>query len=313
MKLVRFKILKAAGVIPVLLLTACFTGIESTPKITADQLKKEKIQSGSPEETMSVTIAPERPSTWMPGRQYLVSDPRIKLVFSGTSEDKLPQPGDTLIYTGNEGLPSLMGTTNVAFKFLNKKNQADTLTYISDVSPEDLAERRRLDIPFMIDLQLVATADSQLVGKELFIMTPYRYDMNNRPVNGRKFIKVTVNRAVAGNADYPIRLLLTDCDSKQFSVLMTTGNDRSSTRNFATLFSIKDPRERYPMISDENWEAITYSRVLPYMTRDEARMAVGSPTEIDRGRNYSSSYERWIYPNGAYLVFEDGLLKSFRI
>lgn len=94
---------------------------------------------------------------------------------------------------------------------------------------------------------------------------------------------------------------------------MTTGTDRSSTRNFATLFSLTDPRLRYPAITDENWEAITYSRVRPYMTRDEARMAVGSPNEIDRGRNYSAAYERWIYPNGAYLIFEDGLLKSFRI
>lgn len=313
MILTRLTGLTASAVVSLLLMTACFTGIESTPKITAEQLKKEKIPSGTQEETMAASILPVRPSEWEPGRAYLVSDSRIKLVFSGTPESQLPVPGDTLIYIGRSGMPSLMGTTNVALKFVNKKAVSDTLTYIAEVSPEELADRRRFDIPFMVDLQLVATADSILSGKELYIMTPYRYDENNRPINGRKFIKVNVRNVEAGNADYPVRINLTDSDSKKFSVLMTSGTDRNSTRNFATLFSLTDPRLRYPAITDENWEAITYSRVRPYMTRDEARMAVGSPTEIDRGRNYSATYERWIYPNGAYLIFEDGLLKSFRI
>ncbi len=294
-------------------LTACFTGIESTPKITADELKKDKKQPTSAEDELSAIIIPDSPSTWQPGRQYLVADNRIKLIFSTVDEKRLPSVGDTVIYNGFSSVPSLTGTTNVALKFHKKNDPTDILTYIAEISPDDFLQRQRVDIPFLVDLSLVNKANQLLGGKSLYIMSPYRYDMENHAVNGRKYIRVTVNNAVAGNADYPIRVNLTDIDNKSFSVLMTTGTDRSSTRNFSTLFSTTDPRQRYQSITDENWEAITYSRLKPYMTRDEARLAVGSPTEIDRGHSYSSAYERWVYPNGTYIIFEDGIIKSFRL
>lgn len=299
--------------IAVFSLTACFTGIESTPKITADELKKDKKQPTAAEDEMSAIIIPDKPATWQAGRQYLVADERIKLIFSTIDEHRLPSVGDTIIYDGFSGVPSLTGTTNVALKFHKKNDPTDILTYVAEISPDDFSQRQRVNIPFLVDLSLVDKANDLLAGKTLYIMSPYRYDADNRPSYGRKYIKVNVNNAVAGNADYPIRVYLTDIDGKSFSVLMTTGTDRSSTRNFSTLFSMTDPRLRYQSITDENWEAITNSRVKPYMTRDEARLAVGAPTEIDRGHSYSSAYERWVYPNGTYIIFEDGIIKSFRL
>lgn len=35
------------------------------------------------------------------------------------------------------------------------------------------------------------------------------------------------------------------------------------------------------------------------------------PESIDRGYNQSAAYERWNYPDGRYLLFEDGLLMRF--
>lgn len=48
------------------------------------------------------------------------------------------------------------------------------------------------------------------------------------------------------------------------------------------------------------------------MTRDEARLALGAPANIDRRPGYSFMREIWTYENGIFLIFEDGLLKSFR-
>lgn len=313
MTLGLFSRLAATVTIAVFSLTACFTGIESTPKITADELKKAKKQATSTEDQISAVIIPDSPSTWQTGREYLVADERIKLIFNAVDEQRLPSVGDTVIYVGYNGVPSLTGTTNIALNFHKKNDPTDILTYVAEISPDDFMQRQRIDIPFMVDLSLVNKAKQLLTGKTLYIMSPYRYDSQNRAINGRKYIKVTVNNAVAGNADYPIRVNLTDIDNKTFSVLMTTGTDRSSTRNFSTLFSMTDPRLRHQSITDENWEAITYSRLKPYMTRDEARLAIGSPAEIDRGHSYSSAYERWVYPNGTYIIFEDGIIKSYRL
>ena len=49
------------------------------------------------------------------------------------------------------------------------------------------------------------------------------------------------------------------------------------------------------------------------MPRDECRLSLGAPKDVDYGRSYSSAYEQWTYSNGAYLIFEDGLLKRYRL
>ena len=131
-------------------------------------------------------------------------------------------------------------------------------------------------------------------------------------MTGRKFVPVTVDRVTAGNTDYPFRVVFTDENGESRCMLMSGSRSATSTRNFQSLFSIDNPRLRYPMITDENWEAITNGRVRREMTRDEARLALGSPSDVVYGNNYNFTYERWIYPGGIYLVFEDGILKSFR-
>lgn len=48
------------------------------------------------------------------------------------------------------------------------------------------------------------------------------------------------------------------------------------------------------------------------MTRDECRLSLGAPDNIDRRAGYSVLREVWSYENGRYLIFEDGLLRSYR-
>ena len=50
------------------------------------------------------------------------------------------------------------------------------------------------------------------------------------------------------------------------------------------------------------------------MTRDECRLALGTPDSIDRATTVGNThFERWSYENGVYLLFEDGYLSKFRM
>ena len=95
-------------------------------------------------------------------------------------------------------------------------------------------------------------------------------------------------------------------------VYMSIGRSRAATRNFDTLFSFTDPRSSYPEIKDEVWELIIRSRVRSNMTRDEVRLALGSPASVERVPTYGGMIERWSYTDGVYLVFEDGFVTRFR-
>ncbi len=95
-------------------------------------------------------------------------------------------------------------------------------------------------------------------------------------------------------------------------MFLTVGNDNRSTRRFSSIFSLTDPRLRFPDITDEIWKLITNGRVTTDMTREECRLALGQPDNVDRTPGYSILREVWTYENGIYLIFEDGRLRTFR-
>ncbi|MDE6394843.1 MAG: hypothetical protein K2K77_05820, partial [Duncaniella sp.] len=65
-------------------------------------------------------------------------------------------------------------------------------------------------------------------------------------------------------------------------------------------------------IPPEHWQLIIAGRITEGMTLEACRLALGSPKEIERGATNSVIREAWLYENGVYLLFEDGLLKRFR-
>ena len=140
------------------------------------------------------------------------------------------------------------------------------------------------------------------------------YDENGDTRHGLKFIPVTITEVTPGNMVYPVRLKFTvdgDKDDEAY-LYMSVGETSRSSRTFANLFSIKDPHLRYPAITDETWSNIIHGRVAKFMTREECRLALGSPASIDRRPGISTMRELWFYENGVYLMFDDGLLQSFR-
>ncbi len=195
---------------------------------------------------------------------------------------------------------------------------SDTLRWRPGFDIDALAERSRLDIPFTVDLDLVAQVRTQLAGNTYYITTPLWYDpATMQSSGGLRHVPVIIRDVQPGTADMPLKVIFTPqtdrADSSLRCVLMTIGDTRLATRNFDRLFAFENPRRRYPAITDEVWNLIINSKVREGMTRDECRLALGAPLQIIHGSGTLGTTERWSYPDGVYLIFDDGFLTRFRL
>jgi hypothetical protein len=48
------------------------------------------------------------------------------------------------------------------------------------------------------------------------------------------------------------------------------------------------------------------------MTKEECRLSLGNPAEVDTGHDYSQTLDLWKYNDGTTLWFEDGILTRIR-
>ncbi len=295
---------------PVMLLQSCFTGVESTPKITAQDVRRQKVTVTAEMEFLA-DVKPRPFSDWRPGKELLVNDNRIDLIFkAGIPDSDLPQPGDTLRWLRAEGAISVTGDSVTDLIFDRRGSE---LVYRVNASAGALAARESFDVPFTVDLASVEAVRDRLKGRDLYILTPVWYDIDEKAVSGRRFEKVHVDDVVPGSYVYPVKVLFTAEGAPQRCVLMSlVSPEGSRMRNFATLFAFDDPHKRYPMITDENWLLIQNSRVTEGMTRDECRLALGTPADIDRRPATAGVLEVWNYDDGRYLIFQDGLLTAYR-
>jgi len=292
--------------------SSCFTGIESTPRITREDVGKSGV-SVTEEQTFADLIKGTASRDWKAGKQWLVTDNKIALIFAGSPADVDSLSGQTITLDGISPISTITGVDNIELRFKDPKGQL--LSYRTDVPADDWGSRATVPIPFAVELTPVAIADSLLKGKTLYITTPLWYDKNGQMIRGLRHIPVTVNRVVPGTANYPLCVAFTpgEGDPTERFILMTYGKSTSATRNFDRLFSFDNPRLRYPQITDKTWALIVRSQVAEGMTRDEARLALGTPASIDRGYTRGSlQMERWSYDNGVYLIFEEGFLIRFR-
>ena len=308
------KQLIAALLTPILItLSGCFTGVESTPKIAYKESKDKKAEGSSYEESLAKSFVTQDFLDWKMGKPFYVASDRINLVLTPDSPaSSAPSVGKTLLYKGYQNVTDLTGNEIVELTFSSADNPGETFTYRTNATLEELKERKKLQIPFTIDLDLLAKVHETIVGENLYIKTSLWYNKDGSTVNGRKFIPVHITDVQPANEIYPYMILFTDNNGAEHALFMSlhTGT-RWNPRELPSLFSFTDPRANYPQITDEMWNHITHSRVARGMTKTEVMLALGNPLNIDRGHTTSSAYERWSYSDGVYLVFEDGLLIQF--
>lgn len=290
------------------LLTGCFTGVESTPRITSRDVRRHHSATVTPEMTYTGAISPEAPGEWTAGKLFYVTDPKIAYILTPYDAAAHIAPGDTLTFAGICPAASMTDVDDSDISFITARG--DTVSYRVAAPPAKIAGRAKLEIPFTIELSIVDKASALLDGNRYYITTPLWFNADGDNIAGRQLVEVRVDSVTAANDKYPLAIHFTDtADGTRSLVYMSIGSGARATRNFDTLFSLSDPRRRYKDIAPDVWDCITRCTVKPEMTREECRLALGNPVEIVRAHYL----ERWNYSDGRYLIFDDGHLTRFRI
>lgn len=290
------------------LFQSCFTGIESTPKITLDGSIVEAKTSFSEEQKYLSTIKNEAFNQWYKGKEFVVADSKISLIFNNANNLSDSIVGSIIKYHKYETSISVAGTTITNLYFTHNY---DTLIYSVNATPQEIASRKSFNIPFTIQQSVIKDVTQIMLNNTYYNITPLVYDSIGNTMNIQKFVPIKINAIKAGNHIYPIKVYYTS-NNNSYWVYMTIGNEIQSTRNFETLFSLTNPRKKYPHISDNYWNAITKNIVITGMNKEECRLALGIPNQIDRLPSNAGIIELWKFSNGNQLLFEDGLLKEFR-
>lgn len=285
---------------------SCFTGVESTPKISYSDVKKERIVQ-APEQSFLSNVTAEPPQAWRPGKKFYVSDNKIGIMFlpSADATDEI-LAGKQISFHTMRPFVNLTGEEITEIEFVSP--QGHRLIYRDNTPWKDIPAKPQLDVPFTIEMSIVDSVKNQILGKTYYASTPLWYTPDGaQAVNGLRHVPIEVVDVKPGNEFYPLRVVFRPTDTERtFSMFMTIGSKPTSTRNFHTLFSFDNPRDKYDYISDEVWNLIMHSRVRKGMTREECRLALGTPTTIGQRPAQGGMVEYWHYSDGIFLLFEDG-------
>lgn len=288
-----------------LVLQSCFTGIEHTGHITLSKRDKEISHKISNEEAFMLDITGEDATHWNPGREFLVVGDRSALVF----ESPLDNPaGKILLYSGYSDRITPAGSSRIILHFVDSAG----ITYRYTTNKEQLQSVISSELPMLIDLVQVNRLRDKLAGKRLWIKTDKWLDANGGIYAGSKYDAVTITDVCGGSENLPFLIYFTDSSGRQSYIRMSQSEGALASRPFHTLFSLENPRLSYPSVSDEIWDKIKRGQVAEGMNKQECRLALGNPDNVDTDRDYSRLIETWTYANGIFLRFEDGVLVYFR-
>ena len=293
-------------------LEGCFTGVESTKAIT--QKDVERAYSGNAgKTTQTIEIKLDTFPDWNMGKRFFVTDNNIRYIFSPSPQfnaDTLTLEGKEISYDGYTIGISIDGRPVVNLHF---KYGTTGLQYNTNRTMDDITRRHssRLEVPFLVDLDEVERLKDVLRGKSLYIKTSIWYDSNGEMTWGRKYVKVNITDVLPGDKVFPFRIEFNDAGRTAY--VFMSYRDNYLQRSFDNLFSDADLRQLYPAISDENWQRIINGQIATYMTKEECRLSIGPPDNLERVPTYNGVREYWYYSNGTYLIFdEEGSLTTFR-
>ena len=305
----------AVGAMFCLLVASCGTGIEVTEHVTDKDVQRvmDKIDTRQPAVTLEAYT--DSLPAWKVGKRFWVADDRVTQMLADTDgydKDTLHLAGHVLTYRGASKSGVFLNGDNRRLYIDFEDEETGSYLHYRVKAPED--GHAIFSLPMLIDLDMVDHVARQLVGKEFYVRTPIWYDsQTEQMMDGRHYIKVRIDSVLPGNAVLPLRVLFTTADTGEHAMVWM--NDNLSTmlgRDFDAMFSVANPHESYPTITDANWERITRGQVVEGMTKEECRLALGSPKGISERPDQTGMREYWYYDGGAYLYFVDGLLSQFR-
>lgn len=291
-----------------LLLASCFTGIESTKKIT--MTREERTQTlPTAEEKYLADIRADRYTDWLPGKRFLVADARAGILI----QPRFPAEAAPL------KAGDIISFHDASMRRMPDGSQRPVLTFVSDGGEylyeglSGVAARDTVggtEITGLIDPELVERVDARLRGKTVWTLTTIWQTPEGERLPGRKFIPVTIDSVVPGTMVYPLLVDFHDADGRAGHFLMNLTLTGRESRGFQALFTLEDPRLRHPEITDAVWAAICSATVAEGMTKEECRLSKGNPAETGAGHNYSSTLLVWKYADGTVLYFIDDILRG---
>ena len=295
-----------------ILCAGCFTGVESTPKITGKEVKRQNVVD-TPEKHVLDSLKIPAPVNWITGKRFYIADNRAARaawsIEPFLNSDSIS--GRTAILEEATTVPTLTDKEEVQLTF-SVPDIETTIVYRTGLTLEAWNNADSYNLPHIIDLDLIDKVREILINRTFYILPARRIGHNNIDTIGTRYQPVTILDVQPYSESSPFRLIFKDDEGHVSSILMTYGDLTTSRRNFETLFTIENPRQKYKHITDTNWELIRHGRIARGMTPEECRLALGPPDNYYRIPTTAGMVERWTYTNGVYLVFEEGLLASFR-
>lgn len=243
---------------------------------------------------------------WEAGRRFLVADDKAALVFMAGPTS--PQKDMILEFTGIELKDNPAGEKETVVVLKSGKDQ---FRYDSGMTSEK-ALASLSSIPMLIDLNTVEQTAKLLSGRNVWTRSRLWYDMSGNKTIGKKYVPVKIVGIEPGDQIFPLKVVIADSEDRRFFFYMNTNDDGVESRSFANIFSLSDPREQYKSISPETWDLICAGKVKNGMTKEECKLSLGNPSEVDSGHDWSQTIDFWKYSDGTFLRFQDGLLTDYR-
>lgn len=288
-------------------LSACFTGIESTKKITLS--REDKRQSlPTPEETYLDRVSATPNTEWPVGKPFFVADEKATIMIDAgrnMSGRVGLERGDTLIFRDARSVRTPDGTVRTTLIFSRGE---DEFRYMARETAKNETVVMSDAIPGLIDTEMVNEVSQIMVGNQYWTLSQLWLDEKGERIDGLKFDPVTIEAVDYGTMVFPLKVRFMDKDGRKGEYLMNFRSGGTDSRGFANLFSLTDPRFSYPGIEDENWQLIQKALVAPGMTKMECRLAKGNPSDVYDGHDYSRLLLLWVYPDATTLYFEDDIL-----
>lgn len=289
-----------------LLLTSCFTGVEGTKRV--EMSRSDVIASMPGDEDILVSKLHGVPlSQWPEGKEFIILDDRAALIFNPNTlpanplDLKLGGKAIHFIKADKVITPGLDTVNRLAFK-------DSSLNYFYTTK----LDLNSLQLPMIMDASILNRLDSILKGRTLWVKNPIWHNDDSIALSPIKFVPVTVQRVKPGFGAYPAKIIFS-YNGKDSWLPISLPESGPASISFANQFSLTDPRALYPGISDDHWLQIQNLKLTEGMSKDEARLAIGPPKDVQQGHNSSMLYELWQYPDGSYLIFEDGLLLRYKL
>lgn len=295
----------------ILVLTGCGTGIETTTKVTDKDVKKVEDYYSSVSVQSSLNVAFDSVASWKHGKRFYVTNDRIGLVFEHSdqySPEQIHLAGTYLTYNGFDTGSVLDNRDVVTLKFTDGVNEYRYCTH------KEMGElSSSYQVPFLVDEDMVKSVAKQIVGKTLYTRTRLWYDVKTQQmIDRRQYIAVKVDSVLPGDDALPLKVVFTTVDTHEQAMLRISCGTTVRSRDFDSMFSLKNPRDEFSEVTSENWLKITNGKVAEGMTKMECRLSKGSPKQIVRNPKHDGMGEYWYYDGGSFLHFEDGILKQFR-